>query len=202
MRGLSPRQAEVLSFIESYIEKNSAPPTLREIGEYFDFSDKAAWDVIEALIKKDRLERSDGHRAIRLRSDERLHRETKRIDLFYGPFTEETLKNSAPSSIFIEKAKVEGEDFFALSVNSYSMVNSGIIPGDIAILSRDIKSISDNDIVLASPSDAYGYEMELRRFRKTPFFSELWPENDSMGIIKAPEFTFYGKLLYIFRSYV
>lgn len=201
MKDLSTRQRDVLSYIEYYIENNSTSPSLKEIGEHFSFSDKAAWDVIEALIKKGRLEKSDGHRSIRLKKDDRDRRETKKIELYHHPFTAEKLNESTDDYIFFEKSKVNDGEYFAISVYSYSMMNAGIVPGDIAILTKDISSIKDNDIVLAAPSDSDSYEMELRRFRKTPFFNELWPENDSMGIIKASAFSFYGKLCYILRSY-
>ncbi len=201
MKDLSTRQRDVLAYIENYIEENSTSPSLREIGEHFSFSDKAAWDVIEALIKKDRLEKSDGHRSIRLKKDDRDKRETKRIALYHYPFTAETLREGSDDYIFFEKAKVSDAEYFAISVHSYSMKNAGIIPGDIAIMSMDISSIKDDDIVLAAPKESDLYEMELRRLRRTPIFNELWPENDSMGIIKASEFTFYGKLCYVVRSY-
>ena len=201
MKDLSSRQHDVLTFIEDYIEENSTAPALREIAEHFSFSDKAAWDVIEALIKKEMLEKSEGHRSIRLRKDDRERRETKRIELYHYPFTAERLAEKADDYIFFEKSKVADSDYFAISVYSYSMKNAGILPGDIAILSKDISSIKDDDIVLAAPSESESYEMELRRLRKTPYFKELWPENDSMGIIKASEFSFYGKLCYVVRSY-
>lgn len=201
MKDLSARQRDVLTFIENYIEEYSTSPSLREIGEHFSFSDKAAWDVIEALTKKEKLEKSDGHRSIRLKKDERARRETRRITLYHYPFTAEKLSKETDDYIFFEKAKVADSEYFAISVYSYSMKNAGILPGDIAIMSRDISTIKDDDIVLAAPSESESYEMELRRLRKTPSFNELWPENDSMGIIKALEFTFYGKLCYIVRSY-
>lgn len=203
MKDLTDRQRSLLSFIEHYYEDNGIMPTLSEISERFSYSDKAAWDAVEALIKKGFLEKEKGeHRAIRLKKEERDKRENVKIPLYSGEITAAALREESSECLYLGKSIAAGRNLFAIRVNSVSMKNAGILPFDIAVLDKDTLNISDNDIVLAAPKAAdEDAGIQLRRYRKTPYFAELWPENDSMGIIKAPEFSFYGVLVLIIRSY-
>ena len=203
MKDLTDKQQALLSFIEQYYETKGIMPTLSEISKRFSYSDKAAWDAVEALIKKGALEKEKGeHRAIRLKKEERDKRENIRIPIYSGPITAAALNEGSSEYIYLCRTIASERNLFAIRINGFSMKNAGILPSDIAILDRDTANIKDNDIVLAEPKAAdEDAEIQLRRYRKTPYFSELWPENDSMGIIKAPEFSFYGKLILIIRSY-
>ena len=63
---LTARQQEILGFIKSCITEKY-PPSIREIGEHFGFSEKAAFDHLKVLEKKGYLERvPDAARAIRI----------------------------------------------------------------------------------------------------------------------------------------
>lgn len=64
---LTVRQREILDFIDRYIYENGYPPTLKEIGKAFGFSQKSAQDHRNALIRKGRIEFDDTKaRSIRL----------------------------------------------------------------------------------------------------------------------------------------
>ncbi|MDR2597254.1 MAG: hypothetical protein LBC76_08050 [Treponema sp.] len=52
MTELTDRQAEVLDFIASFTKRHSYPPTIREIGEHFQMSSKAAYDHVTVLKRK------------------------------------------------------------------------------------------------------------------------------------------------------
>ena len=52
MRGITDRQKEVLTFISTYTEENSYPPTVRDISNHFGISLRAVQDHILALQKK------------------------------------------------------------------------------------------------------------------------------------------------------
>lgn len=55
LKRLTTRQREILDFIDKYISENGYAPTLKEIGQAFGFSDKAASDHRDALIRKGRI---------------------------------------------------------------------------------------------------------------------------------------------------
>ena len=52
---LTARQREILDFIDRYISEKGYAPTLKEIGQAFRFSEKAANDHRDALIRKGRI---------------------------------------------------------------------------------------------------------------------------------------------------
>ena len=56
---LTLRQREVFDFIEKYISEVGYSPTIREIGKAFGFSEKAAFDHVNALVRKGMIERRE-----------------------------------------------------------------------------------------------------------------------------------------------
>src|SRR2546430_1876687 len=57
MRELTSRQREVLSFMRSFQAKHGVPPTVRELGERFRITPRAAFDHLRALERKGELHR-------------------------------------------------------------------------------------------------------------------------------------------------
>src|SRR5215470_15634379 len=66
MKELTSRQREILEFIRTFSERHGVPPAVREIGERFGFTARAAFDHLRALERKGMLERRvTGKRASR-----------------------------------------------------------------------------------------------------------------------------------------
>jgi len=57
MRELTARQRDVLDFIRAFTVRHSVPPTVREIGEKFRVTPRAAFDHLRALERKGMLQR-------------------------------------------------------------------------------------------------------------------------------------------------
>src|SRR5947208_14283323 len=57
MRELTGKQREVLAFIRTFIGKHGVPPTVREIGDRFKITPRAAFDHLRALERKGALQR-------------------------------------------------------------------------------------------------------------------------------------------------
>ena len=67
MRRLTERQEEVLNAIRDFIIKKGYPPTVRELGDLLDLSEKAAHGHLLTLENKGWIERlPDSARAIRI----------------------------------------------------------------------------------------------------------------------------------------
>jgi len=60
MRQITDRQAQILLFIENFIDKNDYSPSIREIADHFEMSAKGAYDHVWALIRKEYLIRQSG----------------------------------------------------------------------------------------------------------------------------------------------
>ena len=56
---LTLRQRKVFDFIEKFIAEARYPPTIREIGNAFGLSEKAAYDHVNTLVRKGMLERRE-----------------------------------------------------------------------------------------------------------------------------------------------
>lgn len=63
---LTPRQREILNFIQHFIVEQGYPPTVREIASHFGIDYRAALDHLRALEKKGSLIRSSKSRGIQL----------------------------------------------------------------------------------------------------------------------------------------
>ena len=199
MKGLTERQHEILDYIVSEKEMNGIFPSLSEIADHFSFSIPAAHYALASLEYKGYLKHEKGeHRAYLLSEKERSLRENSAIVLFPSEISEADWAKGSEERLFINIAE-KPSDPFAFTIASLSMKNAGILPGDIAIMDKDISSLKDGDIVLARIGEED--KMELRRYRKTPYFIQLEPENDSLGIIKGSDIVIFAILKAIRRSY-
>ncbi len=204
MKALTERQEEILSFISSYMFENGKSPTLREIGDNFRFSHKAAYDAVLALVKKGYLEKGDNEiRSISFPLNERLERENAPIPFFSSEPSLKDLKERKYTDMIFVQRRIARETAFSFRVTSESMRNAGILPGDVAILIQSDNEPVKDDIILASFTDEEE-PMELRRFHPIGNgYAELWPDNDTMGIIKIMKANLVtaGILTNIRRSY-
>ena len=203
MKDLTARQQEILEFIAEYMTDNGRSPTQREIGERFRFSHNAARDAILALVRKGYLEKGDKElRSLAFPRKERLERENIPIPFFPSEPSMNNLEEEANDKLFIPRYIAE-KKAFAFRVTSESMRNAGILPGDIAIMIKENRDPDNNEIILSSYSDD-DKPMELRRFHPIMNeYAELWPDNDTMGIIKVTKSTLViaGILKHIWRSF-
>ena len=202
MRELSKRQQEILSFIRTYMEENGRSPSYAEIAEALSFSIPAAHYAVEALVRKGALGR-DGNlaRSITLSQAERAERENIPIPLFPAEPMPADLSDAIDTGRWIyERKAVADSSSFAFRVTSESMKDGGILPGDIALMTRDIRQLHNGAIVLADSGES-NERMELRRYHRLPSYTLLIPENEIMGERKSMFVTVYGILIAIRRSY-
>lgn len=61
MKEITERQKDVLFFISDFIEKNSYPPTVREISSSFGISVRAVQDHLRALERKGYITHTPGN---------------------------------------------------------------------------------------------------------------------------------------------
>jgi repressor LexA len=63
---LTPRQRQILHFLQSFMAEHGYPPTVREIASHFHIDYRAAIDHLRALEKKGSLARSSKSRGIQI----------------------------------------------------------------------------------------------------------------------------------------
>jgi repressor LexA len=91
--------------------------------------------------------------------------------------------------------KKQGE-YFALHIRGDSMIEAGIMDGDIAVIEKR-ETAHNGDIVVAVVDDA----VTLKRFFKESNRIRLQPENSAYSPIYCQDVRLLGKLSCIIRSY-
>jgi len=95
----------------------------------------------------------------------------------------------------------KGGEEFLLRVKGDSMINAGILDGDIAVVER-AQDARDGDIVVAlAGEDETADEATLKRlFREADGRVRLQPENDALEPIYAQHVQLIGRVIGVFRQ--
>lgn len=206
MKGITERQQEVLNFISGFTKENSFPPTVREISDHFSISIRAVQDHIGALQKKGYISiKPKSSRSIRvLQDDQRFVPDVKPAFVSKVP----VLGTVAAGKPLLSEENLDGyvnltepfvrpgKNYFALRVRGTSMINAGILEGDLAIIEQTSVAI-DGQIVVAVIDDA----ITLKRFYKEADRIKLQPENPEFKPIYCQDLRIVGILSNIVRTY-
>mgnify|MGYP002859746143 CR=1 FL=1 len=201
MKGITARQQEVLDFISGYTKENEFPPTVREIGEHFGISLRAVQDHIAALQKKGYLSQSQKRsRSIRVIDGSRAASPfMAKVPLLGTVAAGKPLLCEENLDGFVNLTEPfvrPGKSYFALRVRGTSMINAGILEGDLAIIEQASTAI-DGQIVVAVLDDA----ITLKRFYRESERVRLQPENPAFQAIYCQDVRIVGILSNIVRTY-
>lgn len=203
MKEITERQKEVLNFISTFTEENSFPPTVREISTHFGISLRAIQDHLTALQKKGYLSESNKRsRSIKVLSDLR----EKESKLYVGKVP--LLGTVAAGKPLLSEENLDGyvnltepfvrpgKSYFALRVRGESMINAGILDGDLAVIEQSNTAL-DGQIIVAVIDDA----ITLKRYYKESERVRLQPENPAFQAIYCQDVRIVGILSNIVRTY-
>ena len=185
-KGLTRRQKEILGFIINCIRDHRMPPTIAEIGRHFGIaSTNGVNDHLLALEKKGYIERTSKARSIHLteraavnlyQSDAATLPLVGRIAAGRPILAEENIEGRVPVSASMAKPKN-----FCLRVNGDSMIEDGILDGDVIIVDAT-RAPAPGDIVVALLGD----EATVKRYHPHGHMVELRPANASMQPLLVP----------------
>jgi len=203
---ITPRQKEILDFIKDYVDLNGYPPTYREIGRQFNIS--STFGVkrhIDALVKKGYLTNENrSSRTLSLIINNSPIKDTNIIEIpIVGRvaagvpiFSEENIEGN----LTLDKNLIGNRtECFGLKVRGDSMINAGILEGDLVIIQPQ-REAQNGDIVVALIGD----EATMKRLVIEDRKIYLVPENenyDPIVVENLEEFTIIGKVVGVFRSY-
>ena len=203
MEKLTSRQEDILTAIKKFIAKNGFTPTVREIGEMLNLSSPATSHFhLNKLEEKGYIKRNkQKNRAIELLvPNEYIEKDDDVVDVaLLGMITAgspvEAIEHpdnyiSLPTNIINSKKEV-----FALNIEGTSMINKGILNGDIVIIERN-NTANNGDIVAAMTNEN---EVTLKTFYKEKDHIRLQPENDTMSPIILNNVTILGKAIGLYR---
>lgn len=187
---LPNRQQQVLDFILAYTEKYGYGPSIEEVREYLGVKAiSTAHQHVDALRKKGYLK----NLAYRPRSIGTYETSREVVEIPLLGFVSagegiEPLENPEPLKVHASLLGGPGRHF-ALQVRGESMINDGIIDGDIAII-KEQNTAENGDVVVALVEEKEGVVAKIKRFYNFGEKIELRPKNPSL----TSEFYPLGKI--------
>ena len=211
---LTSKQAKLLDFLTNSLKNNKVSPSFDEMREFLGLNSKSGVHrLISSLEERGFIKRLHNKaRAIKIIKDETentigLTPNTTISDSYqvyiYGSISAgtplEAIQNSEGHlNVPIDMIK-NNNQHYALKVSGESMINAGILDGDIAILEKT-NDVINGDIVVALID---GQEATLKRFRKKTNSIALEPANKKFEtrIFGLGRVIIQGKLVGLIRNY-
>lgn len=204
MENLTKRQNEILNYIKEYIVQHGYPPTIREIGADLGISSPATIHAHLSNLEKKGVIRKQGskNRAIELLvKNEFIDTSNNTVEVpLLGKITAgnpiEAIEK--PDEYFSLPAYLipKNKEVFTLNVSGCSMINAGILDGDIVIVEK--QNIARNGEIVVAMTDEN--EVTLKTFYKEDGYFRLQPENDTMNPIILKNVTILGKAIGLYRK--
>ena len=205
MENLTKRQEEILSYVKEYIVSHGYPPTVREIGKDLGVSSPATIHThLNKLVEKGFIKKDGAkNRAIELLVENEFNKKDE--DVIEVPLLGKITAGSPieaiemPDEYFSLPAYLvpNNKDVFTLKVSGTSMINAGILDGDIVIVQK--QNVARNgEIVVAMTDDN---EVTLKTFYKEDGYFRLQPENDTMDPIILDNVSILGKAIGLYRKF-
>ena len=199
---ISKKQLEILEYIKSQILERGFPPAVREICEAVNLkSTSSVHSHLETLEKNGYIRRDPTKpRAIEILDDSfnLTRREMVNVPIVGQVaagepiLAQENIENYFP----IPTEFMPNSQTFLLKVKGESMINAGILDGDM-VLVEQTSTASNGDMVVALIDDG----ATVKTFYKEEGIFRLQPENDSMDPIIVKEVSILGKVIGVFRFF-
>lgn len=195
---LSKMQQKIYDYIVSCIQDQGYPPSVREIGEAVGLKSPSTVHFhLKHLEEAGVIEKGAGKgRAITLTEPPAVEQEN-RVPI---------VGNVAAGSPILAEECIEdyltfdtggrSGEYFALRVRGESMLNAGILPGDLVVVRRQ-QTANNGEIVVAMIED----EATVKRFSRQNGHIWLLPENEAYSPIDGTYAQILGKVAAMVRRY-
>ncbi len=206
MTDLTPRQRQVLEFIDAEVRQRGYPPSVREIGEAVGLSSSSTVHAhLAALQDKGYLVRDPTKpRALEVRLDVESGAPIERRPVRHVPLVGDVAAGTGVlAAENIEETLPVPEDFtgdgtlFMLRVRGDSMIEAGIFDGDYVVVRQQPDAEAGDTVIAGIP----GEEATVKTFLKRRGKIVLRPENPTMDemVFDAKDVTIYGKVVSLLR---
>jgi repressor LexA len=206
---LTARQQEIWQFLVDYVDRHGYPPTVREIGEAVGLASPSTVHAHLANLERSGLLRRDPTkpRALELLGHRREATAASREpELARLPLLGQIAAGSpllAEENVEDEVAVPEplGRDAdFLLRVKGDSMIEAGILDGDILVVRRQQDAQNGDVVVALVGDDESADEATVKTFYREAGRVRLQPENSALEPIYADHVQVLGKVVGVFRS--
>jgi repressor LexA len=207
---LTARQREIWSFLLDYSDRHGYPPTVREIGEAVGLASPSTVHAHLANLERAGLLRRDPTkpRALeivgRARAGDAAPVVAEPAELPKLPL----LGQIAAGGPLLAEQNVEDEiavpetlhGDFLLRVKGDSMIEAGILEGDVVVVRRAQDARNGDIVVALAGDDETADEATVKRFFRENGRVRLQPENSALEPIYADYVQILGKVVGVFRE--
>ncbi|HET7137615.1 MAG TPA: transcriptional repressor LexA [Gaiellaceae bacterium] len=209
-RLLTARQQEIWNYLVEYVDSHGYPPTVREIGEQVGLASPSTVHAHLANLERAGLLRRDPTkpRALELIGRERREpaagpsveeRDIARLPILGqiaagGPL----LADQYVEDYVAMPASTKGD--FVLRIKGESMIEAGILDGDLVIVQRTQDARNGEIVVALAGDDETADEATVKTFYREHGRVRLQPENASMEPIFAGHVQILGRVVGVFRE--
>src|SRR5436853_6475777 len=202
---LTGRQQEIWDFQVGYVDRHGYPPTVRVIGSAVGLASPSTVHAHLANLERAGLLRRDPTkpRALELtgrdRSEPAPTAEVERLPLVGhvaagGPL----LAEQNVEDYLAVPETLRGD--FLLRVRGDSMIEAGILDGDIVVVRRQDTARNGEIVVALAGDDESADEATVKTFYREKGRIRLQPENSALEPIYAPYVQVLGAVTGVFRS--
>jgi repressor LexA len=205
---LSPRQREILEFVNSHVDQHGYPPTVREIGGAVGLTSPSTVHAHLARLESAGLIRRDPTKPRALEVIEGGRSRERSTVVVESPARTNVLPlmgDVAAGTGLVADQQVEdmvavpdqlcADADFLLTVKGESMINVGILPGDFVVV-RKQDDARDGEIVVALVGDE---DATVKRFFRESGRVRLQPENDDMDAMYPEQVRILGTVRAVLR---
>jgi repressor LexA len=205
---LTGRQQEIWTFLTDYVDEHGYPPTVREIGEAVGLASPSTVHAHLANLERAGLIKRDPTkpRALELRREPRPE-PARAADVHRLPLVGEIAaggpllaEQNIEEYLAVPEPLAGGGEEFLLRVRGDSMVNAGILEGDLVVVRREQTADNGEIVVALAGDDEVAEEATVKRFFKEDGRIRLQPENDALEPIYADHVQILGVVTGVFRS--
>ncbi len=208
---LTERQQEIWNFLVEYVDGHGYPPTVREIGERVGLASPSTVHAHLANLERAGLLRRDPTkpRALELLGRERERREpeaapVEREDALRLPLIGEI---AAGGPLLAEQNVEEYLPMplstradFLLRVKGESMIEAGILDGDLVIVRRSEDARNGDIVVALAGDDESADEATVKTFYRDNGRVRLQPENAALEPLFPDHVRVLGRVVGVFRE--
>ena len=199
MRTSRDNQQKILDFIKAEIEDKGYPPSVREICAAVGLRSTSTVHAHLNHLEEQGLIRRDSTKPRALEVLDGSHARGRSVPLVGRVTAGQPILavENIEDYLMLPQSMLGKEGLFCLRVQGESMIDAGILDGDIVVL-RQQDYAENGDIVVAMTDED---EATLKRIFYEDGRVRLQPENQTMEPIFADSVTVLGKLVALIRQF-
>ena len=205
---LTGRQQQIWQFLTEYLGRHGYPPTVREIGESVGLASPSTVHAHLANLERAGYLKRDPTkpRALELLRDRPVAdaetAEAHKLPLLGSIAAGAPLlaEENVEEYLSVPEPLSRGGEEFLLRIRGDSMINAGILDGDIVVVRRGQDARNGEIVAALVGDDESADEATVKRFFRDGDRVRLQPENDALEPIYSPYVQILGKVVGVFRS--